>query len=92
MIWTKLDDCSDEESPPWFEEIDNSFEMAESVHEWPTHISRCVENQLDYAHLPFVHSNTIGKNFEFSETREVTESDGKISIFLEKNRGASIHI
>lgn len=46
--------------------------------------------QLDYAHLPFVHASSIGKNFDFSQTREVTESDGKISIFLEKNKGASI--
>ena len=31
---------------------------------WTSHVTRCIENQLDYTHLPFVHANTIGRNFE----------------------------
>lgn len=30
---------------------------------WSSHITRCIENQLDYTHLPYVHHNTIGRNF-----------------------------
>jgi len=29
--------------------------------DWPVHFSRSVENQLDYAHLPFVHRTSIGR-------------------------------
>ncbi|MEL6349925.1 MAG: Rieske 2Fe-2S domain-containing protein [Myxococcota bacterium] len=28
---------------------------------WPTHYARVAENELDWAHLPFVHRNTIGR-------------------------------
>jgi len=28
---------------------------------WNAHYSRCIENQLDVVHLPFVHYNTIGR-------------------------------
>ena len=28
---------------------------------WKTHYSRAIENQLDVVHLPFVHTNTIGR-------------------------------
>lgn len=28
---------------------------------WDAHYSRCIENQLDVVHLPFVHHNTIGR-------------------------------
>ena len=28
--------------------------------DWPVHYSRAIENQLDVAHLPFVHRTTIG--------------------------------
>ena len=49
----------------WFSELENSgFTSGTATQLWHTHFSRCVENQLDYAHLPFVHSNSIGKNFD----------------------------
>jgi len=57
-------------APPWFEEIENqSFTYSQSVLIWKKHFSRCVENQLDYAHLPFVHYNSIGRGF--NPAREV---------------------
>lgn len=34
---------------------------------WNANITRCIENQLDYTHLPNVHHNTIGKNFVIPE-------------------------
>ena len=53
------------EGPHWFAELENSeFTYASSRHLWPTHFSRCVENQLDYAHLPFVHAKTIGRGVD----------------------------
>jgi phenylpropionate dioxygenase-like ring-hydroxylating dioxygenase large terminal subunit len=31
---------------------------------WTSHITRCIENQLDYTHLPHVHKTTIGRGFK----------------------------
>jgi phenylpropionate dioxygenase-like ring-hydroxylating dioxygenase large terminal subunit len=47
--------------PRFFEDIDQRFSYA-SVHDpWKAHYSRVIENQLDVAHLPFIHYNTIGR-------------------------------
>ncbi len=47
--------------PPWFADIDASFSYASGSDHWPTHYSRCIENQLDVPHVPFVHKTTIGR-------------------------------
>lgn len=47
--------------PAWFPELTSRFAYSEFVEEWDTHYSRAVENQLDFAHLPFVHQTTIGR-------------------------------
>jgi phenylpropionate dioxygenase-like ring-hydroxylating dioxygenase large terminal subunit len=49
--------------PPWFDGLDHLTRYSLLAEQWPTHISRCIENQLDYAHLPFVHATTIGARF-----------------------------
>ncbi len=46
--------------PKWFD-IDDSFSTSGFHEHWPVHYSRMVENQLDVAHLPFVHHNSIGR-------------------------------
>ena len=47
---------------PFFDkEIDDSYVYSELADHWNSHYSRCIENQLDVVHLPFVHHNTIGK-------------------------------
>ena len=46
---------------PCFGNIDEGFSYSTSVHKWPVHYSRAVENQLDLVHVPFVHADTIGK-------------------------------
>jgi renierapurpurin 18,18'-hydroxylase len=54
-----------QKSPSWFDELDHSeFTYCQSRHRWANHFSRCVESQLDYVHLPFVHKNSIGKGFD----------------------------
>lgn len=40
---------------------DKSFSYSSLVDYWNCHYSRCIENQLDPVHVPFVHSTTIGK-------------------------------
>lgn len=47
---------------PFFNEsIDNSYVYSEISDKWNSHYSRCIENQLDVIHIPFVHHNTIGR-------------------------------
>jgi len=62
FIWVWLGEPRDEYPPvPWFSDIDGSFNYGTSTQHWTTHYSRAIENQLDVAHLPFVHYNTIGR-------------------------------
>jgi phenylpropionate dioxygenase-like ring-hydroxylating dioxygenase large terminal subunit len=47
-------------SPRYFDNLDGlAFASARVI--WNAHYSRAIENQLDVAHLPFVHYNTIGR-------------------------------
>jgi phenylpropionate dioxygenase-like ring-hydroxylating dioxygenase large terminal subunit len=53
------DDDKKAAEPFFFKEL---AEMSYStfVDPWNSHYSRCIENQLDVVHLPFVHKTTIG--------------------------------
>jgi phenylpropionate dioxygenase-like ring-hydroxylating dioxygenase large terminal subunit len=46
---------------PWFDDLEDGFPYASFQDHWTVHYSRAIENQLDVAHLPFVHHNTIGR-------------------------------
>ena len=46
---------------PFFQDIGPEFSYGRARDPWKTHYSRCIENQLDPVHLPFVHHNTIGR-------------------------------
>jgi len=47
---------------PFFEAIDEAHSSYLTIRDhWGVHYSRAVENQLDVAHLPFAHHNTIGR-------------------------------
>lgn len=47
---------------PFFDAIVNDrIVYSEIRDEWNAFYSRCIENQLDVLHLPFIHYNTIGK-------------------------------
>lgn len=45
----------------FFENLDDSFSISSFQSLWRSHYSRAIENQLDVAHVPFVHSSTIGR-------------------------------
>lgn len=46
---------------PFFEEyVYDTYAHSMISDHWNSHYSRCIENQLDVVHLPFVHYNTIG--------------------------------
>ena len=62
FIWLWWGDGRPDLPPlPWFEDVDDSFAYATFKDHWTVHYSRAIENQLDVAHLPFVHYNTIGR-------------------------------
>lgn len=47
---------------PFFDEyLDDGYACSMLSDHWNSHYSRCIENQLDVVHLPFVHHNTIGR-------------------------------
>lgn len=81
FVWLKRGDNLPD-APPWFEEIREGLYSYESIHEWPTHVSRCVENQLDYAHLPFVHRKSIGRGVQVQGTRRIECDEDRISIYV----------
>lgn len=63
FLWWKKGEAVAAE-PPWFGELVGGSWGTHDTHQWAQNVSRCIENQLDYVHLPFVHSNTIGKGFD----------------------------
>jgi len=64
--------------PAWFPELTDRFSYGEFTSDWATHYSRAVENQLDYAHLPFVHATTIGRGMEVQLEHTMDEEPGRI--------------
>lgn len=83
FVWVKRGNDLPE-SPPWFEELNDGLASYQSIHEWPTHFTRCVENQLDYAHLPFVHRKTIGRGLDVSGTRRIDCNDRLIRMYVDR--------
>lgn len=61
----------------WFSDI-TEYAQSQMTAVWPAHISRCIENQLDYAHLPFVHKSTIGAHFDPSVEVDFQLDDNRI--------------
>jgi phenylpropionate dioxygenase-like ring-hydroxylating dioxygenase large terminal subunit len=47
--------------PPQFFDDLEEMSYASACDPWKAHYSRAIENQLDVAHLPYVHYNTIGR-------------------------------
>jgi phenylpropionate dioxygenase-like ring-hydroxylating dioxygenase large terminal subunit len=62
--------------PPAFFDGLGSMVYASTRDPWKAHYSRVIENQLDVAHLPFVHYNTIGKGGRMVVDGPLLEWDG----------------
>jgi len=62
FVWLWWGEPRDDLPPlPWFDDLEDDFPYASFKDHWTVHYSRAIENQLDVAHLPFVHYNTIGR-------------------------------
>jgi phenylpropionate dioxygenase-like ring-hydroxylating dioxygenase large terminal subunit len=42
---------------PFFEDLKENFYYSQIIDHWPMHYTRCIENQMDVVHIPFVHHN-----------------------------------
>jgi len=60
FIWWG-ENLPDPAAPRFFDNLEDGFTYASAQDPWHTHYSRVIENQLDVAHVPFVHYNTIGR-------------------------------
>jgi phenylpropionate dioxygenase-like ring-hydroxylating dioxygenase large terminal subunit len=62
FLWLWVDETREPTAElPWFEELGNDWSVGGFESTWSSHFTRCVENQLDYAHLAFVHKKTVGR-------------------------------
>jgi phenylpropionate dioxygenase-like ring-hydroxylating dioxygenase large terminal subunit len=61
FIWIFYGDSHPGERKPEFFTGLEKHSRITRIDPWSAHYSRCIENQLDVAHLPFVHRKTIGR-------------------------------
>lgn len=62
FIWLWLGPVRDSyPALPFFAQLDDGWRYRTDSVEWPVHYTRAIENQLDVAHLAFVHRSTIGR-------------------------------
>ena len=90
MIWIFYGESPSDFSLPILEDIDALFDghYAQTERTWQSHITYCIENQLDYTHLPDVHHNTIGRNFKLPKNPIFNLDEKFISIHLDKEEPA----
>ncbi|MCB9791368.1 MAG: aromatic ring-hydroxylating dioxygenase subunit alpha [Alphaproteobacteria bacterium] len=78
LVWAwSGPDPAPEADPPFFDFSGHSWRGSQFTSAWPVHYSRAVENQLDWAHLAFVHESTIGRfaPADVDDVRTRTEGD-----------------
>jgi phenylpropionate dioxygenase-like ring-hydroxylating dioxygenase large terminal subunit len=59
LWWGSRDDVAAD--LPYFAQLADGWRYHTVTVDWPVHYTRAIENQLDVAHLPFVHRTTIGR-------------------------------
>ncbi len=70
---------------PFFEELRDGFSYGSMAENWNVHYTRCIENQLDVVHLPFVHGNTIGRGHKTLVNGPVVKWNGNRMTFYVKD-------
>lgn len=74
--------------PEWFQELPPGFIAIDRTDIALCHITRAIENQLDFSHLSFVHRKTIGRfsDPKKSPTFHLTETQVSYSMAGDKDR------
>ena len=78
FIWIFYGAEPGDSKPEFFDGLQNHSQHTK-IDPWSSHYSRSIENQLDVAHLPFVHRKTIGRGGR-------TVADGPRLTWLHPNR------
>lgn len=72
---------------PYFQELSVDWYYGSDALEWPVHYTRAIENQLDVAHLAFVHRTTIGADGRsFVEGPYVEADQHGINVWITNKR------
>lgn len=92
MIWLAYQCPSAEFNYDTLNNIHQLFSngYSESSHIWHSHITYCIENQLDFTHLPNVHKNTIGRSFQYPKEPHFNLNADQISISLDGKQTAAL--
>lgn len=75
---------------PFFDLLESGFAYDAFAVEWPVHYTRAIENQLDVAHLPFIHKSTIGAGGNSFVDGPYVEADAegiRMWIFNQRDHG-----
>jgi phenylpropionate dioxygenase-like ring-hydroxylating dioxygenase large terminal subunit len=78
LVWAWSGPGDPDDGPiPFFDDAEQfDWRGSQFIVPWEVHYTRSVENQLDYAHLAFVHHNTIGRMAKV-EVDVTVEVDGR---------------
>lgn len=60
FVWLWWGEAAPDDRLPFFTELATGWSWHTQIVEWPANYTRAIENQLDVAHLAFVHRTTIG--------------------------------
>ena len=85
MIWIYIgsDQNFQEFYYPELSEIHQKFKAYSQTEKiWDSHMTYCIENQLDYTHLQFVHKNTIGRGYKIPQEPKIIKDSRSISIYF----------
>ncbi|MEX1365817.1 MAG: aromatic ring-hydroxylating dioxygenase subunit alpha [Nannocystaceae bacterium] len=85
FVWMWWGQARDEYPPvPWFEEV-RGYEYGRFTVDSQVSWMRNVENQLDWAHLPFIHRTTIGAGFDPQVEVRAELRDDRLVTWLERD-------
>ncbi len=89
LIWLWHGDRNGGELPeiPFFEDLREGFTYGGFSETWNVHYTRAIENQLDVVHLPFVHTNSIGRGNRTLVNGPVVTWEDNLMTFYVNNVG-----
>ncbi len=85
LIWMWWGDEDKRTVEPFFFKELADMSYSTFIDPWNSHYSRCIENQLDVVHLPFVHKSTIGGGNKTLVNGPVVVRDGEQITFYVNN-------
>jgi phenylpropionate dioxygenase-like ring-hydroxylating dioxygenase large terminal subunit len=86
FIWLWYGEAGDDTPEvPFFDYLKEGFTYGGFSEVWPVHYTRAIENQLDVVHLPFVHTDTIGRGNRTLVNGPVVEWDDNLMTFYVSN-------